>query len=321
VAWIELHETIKSHRKTYALMGELKVKKQAAIGILVMLWTWTLNAAEDGDLSAFPPRAIADAVEWQKSPEKLIEALVSSGWLDRDEEGVRIHDWYDYAGRLIERRAEKRAYKKRKFALYNDLRLTRAVKARDGDHCRYCGITVNWGDKKGSMGGTYDYVDPNGANSVDNIVVTCRSCYNKKEGRTLTNAKMTLLPVPTDNRQITGEYPAKNSQEKSAITVPYRTVPNIDDDDEGARRQISNAYEEHFGKNPTPAIEDSLVRWLKEFPVETICEAVHRAALVNASSPCAYVYECLRNWQRAGRITLIDVQGAEADRDMQIGRL
>lgn len=44
---------------------------------------------------------------WIGEPGKFVEALVKSGYLDTTEEGdIVIHDWYDYAGKLIEKRKE-----------------------------------------------------------------------------------------------------------------------------------------------------------------------------------------------------------------------
>ena len=34
------------------------------------------------------------------------------------------------------------------------------VRWRDGDACRYCGKVVNWADRKGGKGGTYDHRMP-----------------------------------------------------------------------------------------------------------------------------------------------------------------
>jgi hypothetical protein len=35
--------------------------------------------------------------------------------------------------------------------------ITGPVRLRDGDECRYCGVIVNWNDRKSNRGGTYDH--------------------------------------------------------------------------------------------------------------------------------------------------------------------
>lgn len=72
-----------------------------------------MDYAQDGNLSKYDPEDIADAMEWEGDAEHLITALIESGFVDDTDEGLQIHDWYDYAGRLIEKRAED-AERKRK---------------------------------------------------------------------------------------------------------------------------------------------------------------------------------------------------------------
>lgn len=67
------------------------------------------------------------------------------------------------------------------------------VKTRDRSLCRYCGVRVNWADKKGPTGATYDHVDPDGDNTRDNVVVACRRCNGRKKDRTPAQAGMPLL--------------------------------------------------------------------------------------------------------------------------------
>ena len=55
-----------------------------------------------------------------------------------------------------------------------------AVRERDGDACRYCGKRVNWSDRRGPGGATYDHTDPAGPSTAENLVVACRSCNSKK---------------------------------------------------------------------------------------------------------------------------------------------
>jgi hypothetical protein len=67
------------------------------------------------------------------------------------------------------------------------------VKTRDRSLCRYCGVRVNWADKKGPTGATYDHVDPDGGNTRENVVVACRRCNGRKKDRTPEQAGMPLL--------------------------------------------------------------------------------------------------------------------------------
>lgn len=196
MAWFEAHDTMARHPKTLKLARLLNMERRYAVGLLHDLFSWGLYAAgKNGELSGLTAADIAQALDY--SPKKagaVVAALVESGYLDQTEDGYSIHDWYDYAGKLNERREDEKAYKARRYSLYNDMRLIKAVRARDGDFCRYCGKKVNWSDKRGVDGGTYDHVDPDGDNSLENIVVACRSCNSKKQDRTPAEAHMILLP-------------------------------------------------------------------------------------------------------------------------------
>lgn len=228
MAWYEAHQTMAKHPKTLKLARLLKVDRRYAVGLLHDLFSWALDVAQKyGELHDLTAEDIAAALDIPgKKGLATVDALVESGYLEKDGENYSIHDWYDYAGRLSERREEEKAYAKRKYNLYNDMRLIKQVRERDGDFCRYCGKLVNWKDRKGADGGTYDHVNPDGENLLDNIVVACRSCNSKKRDRTPEQANMPLIPVgfTADNTVDSGRFTADKGQKKSAITVPNLTI-------------------------------------------------------------------------------------------------
>lgn len=106
MAWIELHQTIWTHRKTLVLAAELGIEPDLAVARVVRLWCWSLDNCPDGDLSALPAAVLAAGANWSGDPEALVNALLCAGFLDRQDERLLLHDWWEYAGRLIERRRE-----------------------------------------------------------------------------------------------------------------------------------------------------------------------------------------------------------------------
>jgi hypothetical protein len=110
MTWIEIHGEIFSNRKiiTAATMltgGDV----HALVGHLARLWTWSLDNAEDGDLSYLSDRDIALAAGWRGQPARFVGALRSVHLLDSS--GM-IHNWEEYAGKLIERRRRDRQRKR-----------------------------------------------------------------------------------------------------------------------------------------------------------------------------------------------------------------
>lgn len=79
-------------------MAELKMTRPQAIGTMEMLWHWTADFAPAGDIGKWDDSAIANAVEWKGESEKLVLALVESGFLDWDQNHrLVIHDWSEHA--------------------------------------------------------------------------------------------------------------------------------------------------------------------------------------------------------------------------------
>ncbi len=174
MSWIELHQSLPTNKKTIRLKNKLRIKTPQAVGHICMLWLWAVDNAPDGDLSGFTPDEISECAGWTgRSAEDFVEALVGSGFIDAD---MALHDWFEYAGRLLEHRAAQKEYKSRRCSMFSDLRVLKSVRSRDGDNCRFCGRIVNWKDRRGAAGGTYEKLDPDGADTAGNIVVSCRGC-------------------------------------------------------------------------------------------------------------------------------------------------
>ena len=104
MAWIEVHQSLVRHRKTLKLAAALGIPRMQAIGHLVAFWLWAVDNATQGRLDGLSDAVVAFGAEWDGEPGRFVEAMVASGFLDRTEDGLAIHDWDEYAGRLIERR-------------------------------------------------------------------------------------------------------------------------------------------------------------------------------------------------------------------------
>lgn len=107
MAWYEAHQTMAKHPKTLKLARLLKVDRRYAVGLLHDLFSWALdNAGKEGQLYGMTEEDIAAALDISgKKGVLTVEALVESGYLELWPGGVwAIHDWYDYAGKLMDRR-------------------------------------------------------------------------------------------------------------------------------------------------------------------------------------------------------------------------
>ncbi len=114
MAWIEAHQNLPSHPKTKRLARLLNISIREAVGSLYMFWWWAMEYAEDGDLSNYDASDIADGVQWDGEPQEFLNAMINcgpgnkSGFIDKTEDGMFIHDWQEYGGHYLEMREKNR---------------------------------------------------------------------------------------------------------------------------------------------------------------------------------------------------------------------
>jgi len=132
MAWIELHQALRTHKKTMKAVSLLKMKMlpEAFVGHLSCLWLWSIDNAPDGilpndhdmiDLSSGCPKDVL--VQKYGCPEDVLSftsVLINCGFIDYSNDSLILHDWDEYTGKLIlqrevdrvrkqEERAQKRA--------------------------------------------------------------------------------------------------------------------------------------------------------------------------------------------------------------------
>jgi len=62
----------------------------------------------EGRLTEMTHTEIASASQWEGDPQEFLDALIYGEFIDNTSEGLVLHDWYDYAGKLIESRERER---------------------------------------------------------------------------------------------------------------------------------------------------------------------------------------------------------------------
>jgi len=295
MAWIELHQSLWTHRKTLILADELEIDETLAGGHLARLWTWALDNAPTGNVGS-SPRVISYGAGWKGDAALFFQALVRCGWLEPVADTFVLHDWDDYAGKLIEQRAvaaeRKSGHTRNMRQAYVDGTI-HEVRNRDGDACRYCRNPVDWTDRKTRDGGTYDHVIPGGPTTPENLVVACRGCNSRKGSRTPEQAGMSLDSA-SNAHLATVPY----------LTVPYPTVPNPPPPEEMPPADAAPAARRPARKNqpPPPMSAEERERLLADFAdlpdaIERIEEALNHPALLGKSSEYLYV----RGWLRGDR--------------------
>ncbi len=195
MAWIESHQSLATHRKTKAFARLLHINIPQAICHLHLVWWWCLDNAPDGDLTNIDCEDLADAASWHKDASKFYTSLVESGFVDH--EMNTLHDWWDYAGKLVKQRAitkeQRRSAAKVKWHASNDdrtrsQRLTEArkkathtleewegMKTFFNFSCVKCGVKDNI---------VKDHIVPiyqGGTDGINNIQPLCGHCNSSKK--------------------------------------------------------------------------------------------------------------------------------------------
>lgn len=116
MAWIESHQELGRHPKTKKLARLLGASCATTVGHLHFLWWWALDFAQDGDLSRYDAQEIAEGACWDGEGDRgadfFLDQLIGAGFVDKDGDRLTLHDWDEYAGRLIERRKKDRERKR-----------------------------------------------------------------------------------------------------------------------------------------------------------------------------------------------------------------
>lgn len=104
MAWIELHQSLRDHHKIMDLADDLGIEEAHAIGCCASLWLWCLDYAPEGNLP-HNHRKIARAAKWNGDADAFVQAMMTCGFIEGD---YTVHDWDEYALKLIERKRANR---------------------------------------------------------------------------------------------------------------------------------------------------------------------------------------------------------------------
>ncbi len=135
-AWIESHQSLGTHRKLMRLIKILRIKDIEGIGLLHYLWWWSLDNAPDGDITDLSAEEIAEVAHWRGDPDRFLQALVDAHWVEKTSDGKYLHDWEDYAGKLLDKRrsnAERqKAYRQTRRNILRNTNVTTTSLSRNG---------------------------------------------------------------------------------------------------------------------------------------------------------------------------------------------
>jgi 5-methylcytosine-specific restriction endonuclease McrA len=204
MAWLRVSD---NYATDPVLMNVCRTRgdKTKVLGWIVELMLYSASHLTDGYIPELIFRDIVRSPKWREaltSPAGGGTALVHKpgdkcacmvnpvAWPDT------AADYYLHHYLMWNPSREENDVARAKAAELRDRELLAIVRKRDLGRCRYCAVAVVWADRRSSLGGVYDHVDPAIAAGAANLVVACRGCNSRKGHRTPDAAGMTLLPVP-----------------------------------------------------------------------------------------------------------------------------
>lgn len=298
MAWVESHTVLGRHRKVVFLAHELNVSIPAAVGHLHLLWHSILEQQEDGDLSQWGDRMIAQMAMWNGDAEVFVSALRKHGLLD----GNLVHDWLEYAGRYLLTK-----YKTSNLSRLHEIWakhghivdglgpavqedswriLKMKVFERDGNKCRYCHT------ESGPF--EVDHILPisrGGKNRLSNLAVSCRTCNRSKHAKVGIKPKTSSRPpkgVPKDD---------SSSPTLPNLTLPNPSEPNLTEPEEEKKKSCGKVKTLPAPAKSTDTWEAYAKAYEQRYQVEPkrnertsslLCRLVDRLGASDAPSVAAF---------------------------------
>lgn len=313
MAWIESHQSLLTHRKTRRVAAALGCDRFKLIGHLHALWWWGLdNVPADGYLGDLTDEEIAWAAQWEDDPGRFTQALVAAGFVDVREDGRYLHDWYHYAGKLIDSRgARKSANMQRREEA--ETRIYAAIIRLQQSGVPVTVRAVAEAAQAGkdtvrrvlsTLGLSARDQDPEEPDAVPDPVPG--GVPDPVPGQRTVPG----LPNPTQPTQ-----PTKEEEEKA----PRAQAHEVGGDESDLVRQVTALWEQEMGQLPSPSIVDTLIDdYLR--PLEPSCASLPwdvvayaiREAVAHDARTLAYVRTLLDDWQQHRVQTVAQAQARQA---------
>lgn len=226
--WFRADDKLHSNAKVRRVRRTHPDKRRdaAAMGVWFQAATWSADNKMDG----FVPEEVVETYDddWESIVERLCAATGPSGAGLFEpaevggEPGWIVHDFLQFNDSRDKQEKDLRAKRMRQ-ALQRDVALITSIKRRDKDRCRYCGTQVNWRAHNGEAAATYDHVKPisaGGTNTLENVVVCCKGCNDRKGARTLRDAGMRLLDPGSLGAPLADEVAPDSAPARSHTATP-----------------------------------------------------------------------------------------------------
>jgi 5-methylcytosine-specific restriction endonuclease McrA len=215
--WIKWVKGLSRRREVIVTARKLGLSRREVASACMEMWEWADDETVDGHVKGATREDIDSMLEIPGFSVALEASEV--GWLRVNSQGVTFPRWERNNGDSAKRRAiNSRTQQSKRAGLTGGVRrkcvpkaVKQAVLERDGGTCRYCGCEVTRPHSNSTEESTrevtrfhWDNVLPvtrGGDNSVENVVLCCTQCKERKGDKSLDECGLRLIPV-SDNRHL-----------------------------------------------------------------------------------------------------------------------
>ena len=96
------------HPKTLEFAAQLEVELPTAIGHLELFWAFVAKKTPRGDIGKWSDGVIASACMWRGKAQQFVQALITAGFVDTDEEHrLLVHDWAEHCPNWVRAKLKK----------------------------------------------------------------------------------------------------------------------------------------------------------------------------------------------------------------------
>jgi len=295
------------------------------VGHLHCLWWWALDFAQDGFIGKYDECDIAEACMWEGDPTEYVEALLKSGYVDRAESGLVIHDWIDYAGRLIVQRNIKKDQTKERVKRYRE-KSNETCNAKVTQSCNASVTLGNAGVTPCNAPTVPNSTVPNQDNIINIITARASEIISDAIGTDVADCE-----VHTAEAETFVPEPETFAAKAVIYTADFGTFAAMDitgsDNYPVAQKAIGtqavNWAEQNWGRMIPKGDADSIIAWCDEFASRGSQES--DAVVIEGLKCCLdadvrnmkYLRAVLTEWRESGISTVEHVLAREASRKAQ----
>lgn len=285
VPWIQVYSNILTHDKTYALAEQLKIPNYGAVGLMVSLWSWAAINAPDGDITAYPKRAIADAAGWSRGADKFYQVLLSVRLIEQLEDGrTVIRNWERYASLLMDMMDEQKK------------KTTERVRKHR--------------QKKTGSSNVTDESKDEAEGKPCNVTVTPENEVSEEK----CNVTETLQSVTGNATETLCNGATEPNLTKPNITEPIKDNQQLLKDTRAQEDQrVIKFVESELGILLSGVAIERINAWLEEWPDREVIRMAVSEAVLNNKRSIQYVDAILRGWRTKGITTASQAKAAQAE--------